>query len=129
MADFRPGAHYAASKGFTLIEVMIALTVFVAIAVTISQASSQSVGGLLTLQDTTLASFVAENRMTELRLTGLPSVGENNDEVQMANRDWRINTKVEKTEFPDTNRVTISVADMENKDNTIFSLTSIMGAR
>lgn len=121
-------ADRAHSRGFTLIEVMIALTVFVAIAVTISQASSQSVGGLLTLQDTTLASFVAENRMTELRLTGLPGVGESNDEVQMANREWRINTKVEKTEFTDTNRVTISVADMENKDNTIFSLISIMGA-
>ncbi|WP_430462516.1 type II secretion system minor pseudopilin GspI [Thalassolituus sp. LLYu03] len=132
MADVRNCSGNRSSnpaKGFTLIEVMIALTVFVAIAVTISQASSQSVGGLLTLQDTTLASFVAENRMAELRLSGVPDVGENNDSVDMAGREWRVHTKVEKTEFPDTNRVTVSVADMVNKDNPIFSLVSIMGKR
>lgn len=114
--------------GFTLIEVMIALTVFVAIATTMSRTSSQSVGGLLTLQDTTLASFVAENRLTELRLSGLPAVGENNDEAGMAGREWRVHTKVEKTDFPDTNRVTVSVADISSKDNYIFSLSTIMGS-
>ena len=43
-----------AQRGFTLIEVMIALTVFVAIAATISETASQSVGSLLHLQDKTL---------------------------------------------------------------------------
>lgn len=123
MADVRNRKQ----RGFTLIEVMIALTVFVAIAVTISQASSQSVGGLLTLQDTTLASFIAENRMVQLRLTGLPSIGESNDQVDMAGREWRVHIKVEKTQFPDTNNVTVSVADMAAKDNYILSLTTIMG--
>lgn len=114
-------------SGFTLIEVMIALTVFVAVATTISRASSQSVDGLLTLQDTTIASFVAENRLVALRLSGLPDVGENNDVVEMAGREWKVHTKVEKTDFPDTNRITVSVADTAAKDNYIFSLSTIMG--
>jgi general secretion pathway protein I len=114
-------------RAFTLIEVMIALTVFVAIAVTITQVSSQSTGGLLSLQDSTIASFVAENRMAELRLAGLPDIGESNDQADMADREWKIHTKVEATSFPDTRRVTISVADMVNKDSYVFSLISIMG--
>ncbi|MAY15777.1 type II secretion system minor pseudopilin GspI [Thalassolituus alkanivorans] len=113
-------------RGFTLIEVMIALTVFVAIAATMSETASQSVGSLLHLQDKTLASFVADNRMVELRLNGLPPVGENNDQVDMADREWKVFTKVEKTEFPDTHRVTVSVADMQHKDSNLITLVSIM---
>ena len=81
-----------AQRGFTLIEVMIALTVFVAIAATMSETASQSVGSLLHLQDKTLASFVAENRMVDLRLNGLPPIGENNDQVDMADREWKVFT-------------------------------------
>ena len=44
------------AAGFTLIEVMIAVTVFVAVATTISQTTSQSVGTQLSLENTTLAS-------------------------------------------------------------------------
>lgn len=113
-------------RGFTLIEVMIALTVFVAIAATMSETASQSVGSLLHLQDKTLASFVAENRMVDLRLSGLPPVGENTDQVDMAGREWKIITRVEKTEFPETHRVTVSVADMQHKDSNLISLVSIM---
>ena len=54
-------AEVGKNKGFTLLEVMIAVTVFAVIATTISQTTSQSVGNLLYLQDKTLASFVAEN--------------------------------------------------------------------
>ena len=115
-----------AQRGFTLIEVMIALTVFVAIAATMSETASQSVGSLLHLQDKTLASFVAENRMVDLRLNGLPPIGENNDQVDMADREWKVFTKVEKTELPDTHRVTVSVADMQHKDSNLITLISIM---
>jgi len=45
----------------------------------------------------------------------------------MAGREWRVHIKVEKTQFPDTNNVTVSVADMAAKDNYILSLTTIMG--
>lgn len=114
-------------RGFTLLEVMIALTIFAAMAMVISDTASQSASSLIHLQDKTLASMVAENRMTELRLNGLPPLGERNDQVQMASRDWLITSKVEKTEFPDTHRVTIEVADAANKDAIVATLASIMG--
>ncbi|MAD44022.1 MAG: type II secretion system protein GspI [Oceanospirillaceae bacterium] len=115
------------AAGFTLIEVMIAVTVFVAVATTISQTTSQSVSTQLALENTTLASFVAENRLVDIRLAGLPDEGENTDQAELAGRDWRVHTKVEKTSFPDTVRVTVSVGDIDDKENYNYSLTTIMG--
>jgi len=114
-------------SGFTLLEVMIAVTVFAVIATTISQTTSQSVGNLLYLQDKTLASFVAENRLTEVRLSGYPNVGDSNDVVDMAGREWRVNTKVENTEFPDTRRVTVAVASIDDKESSLATIATIMG--
>ena len=114
-------------RGFTLLEVMIALTIFAAMAMVISDTASQSASSLIHLQDKTLAAMVAENRMAELRLNGLPPQGERNDQLSMAGRDWLITSKVEKTEFPDTHRVTIEVSDATNKDAIVATLASIMG--
>ena len=54
---------------------MIALTIFAAMAIVISDTASQSASSLIHLQDKTLAAMVAENRMAELRLNGLPPQG------------------------------------------------------
>lgn len=114
-------------RGFTLLEVMIALTIFAAMALVMSDTASQSAGTLMRLQDKTLASMVAENRMTELLLNGLPPLGERNDQVRMASREWLIRVRTEKTEFPDTHRVTVDVMDASNKDSVVATLASIMG--
>ncbi|MFY9179566.1 MAG: type II secretion system minor pseudopilin GspI [Venatoribacter sp.] len=115
------------NAGFTLLEVMIALTIFTAMALTISQSASQSVDTLLYLQDKTLASMVAENHMVELKLNGVPRVGERNDQVRFANREWQLHSRVEKTQFPDVNRITLQVADSQRKDNSLVTLVTIMG--
>lgn len=115
------------SRGFTLLEVMVALTVFVGIALTLSQTASQSVDTTLYLQEKTLASMVAENKLNTLRLEGMPAVGERKDRIKLAEREWHLTTKVEKTEFPDTHRVTVNVALMDNKDDPLLSLVTIIG--
>lgn len=114
-------------RGFTLLEVMIAVTIFAVIATTISQTTSQSVGNLLYLQDKTLAAFVAENQLAEVRLAPFPNVGDANDVIDMAGREWRVNTKIENTQLPDTRRVTVSVADLSDKDANLATLVTIVG--
>ena len=114
-------------QGFTLLEVMVALTVFVAIAVTLSQTASQSIDTTLYLQEKTLASMVAENKLNTLRIEGMPSVGDRNDSTELATREWHINTKIEKTEFPDTHRVTVKVAAATSKDSPLITLVTIIG--
>lgn len=114
-------------SGFTLLEVMIALTIFVTVALTLSQTASQSVDSVLYMQNKTLASMLAENQLNEQRLKGIPRIGENKDIKRFANREWQIHSKVEKTDFPDTVRITLSVADIEHKDSPLATLATIMG--
>lgn len=115
------------TRGFTLLEVMVALVIFTGMAITLSRTASQSVDTLLYLQDKTLASMIAENRMAELKLAGFPALGERKDQLRFASRQWQLLIKVEATQFPDTHRVTVSVATLEHKDSPLVSLASIMG--
>lgn len=123
-------ASLKSNKGFTLIEVMIAVTVFAVIAATLSETTSQSVNTALYLQEKTLAAFVAENHVANIRLSGsVPAVGESNDVADMAGREWRIKTKSEATEVPGINRVTVSVAEINDKESSLASLIIVLGQR
>ena len=55
------------------------------------------------------------------------AVGTSNDTTKLADREWRINVVVGATAFPGLNRVTVSVADINNKENFLISLATIMG--
>lgn len=117
------------SSGFTLLEVMIAVTIFASMAVVISGTTSQAADTALTLENKTLANWVAENRLNEIRLTHeLPAVGNRKSETTMAGRDWLLETQVESTDFPQVVRVTVNVFDAENKEYQYISLATVMGA-
>lgn len=115
-------------RGFTLLEVMIALTIFAAIAMVVSGTTSQATDTLLQLENKTIASWVAENRLAALRtVTPAPETGDSDDEVEMANRTWRVHTRVEKTQFAGVVRVTVSVAEESQPDYAVVSLATILG--
>ena len=66
-------------------------------AAAISRTASQNADTVLYLEEKTLASFVAENRLNQIKLTGFPAATQTKDDVEMANREWHITTKVEET--------------------------------
>lgn len=117
------------SQGFTLIEVMIAMTVFVVIAIAISETASLRINNLIHLSDKTLASFVAENRVAEIHLNTLPEIGTSKTTTEMAGREWFIKTQVEETPFPGVRRITVGVGDASIKDSQLISLVMLMGSR
>lgn len=122
----RPTANIKA-RGFTLIEVMIALSIFAVMASAISKTASQNADTVLYLEEKTLASFVAENRLNKLKLSGYPAATQTKDDEDMAGREWHIVTKVEDMPFPDFRKIEISVAKMSDKENPLISLTGFMG--
>lgn len=113
--------------GFTLIEVMISLSIFAVMAATISRTASQNADITLYLEEKTLASFVAENRLNKLKLTGYPAATQTKDSEEMAGREWSIVTKVEDTQLPNFRRIDIQVAKESDKENPLVSLTGFMG--
>lgn len=115
------------NTGFTLIEVMIALSIFAVMAAAISRTASQNADTVLYLEEKTLASFVAENRLNQIKLTGFPAATQTKDDIEMANREWHITTKVEETPLPNFRRIEIKVAKMSDKESSLVSLTGFTG--
>jgi general secretion pathway protein I len=113
--------------GFTLIEVMISLSIFAVMAAAISRTASQNADITLYLEEKTLASFVAENRLNKLKLSGYPAATQTKDSVEMADREWHITTTVINTQLPNFRRIDVQVAKNSDKENPLVSLTGFMG--
>jgi general secretion pathway protein I len=114
-------------SGFTLIEVMVALSI-VALSLTAVTASiSQMINAAESMRNRTYASWIAQNRITELRLASTaPEVGSTNGEVQYANTDWSWRTVVAETGVDDLFRIDVSVSFAGSDDN-IRTVTGFVG--
>jgi general secretion pathway protein I len=114
-------------QGFTLIEVMVALFI-VALSLTAVTASiSQMINAAESMRNRTYASWIAQNRITELRLAAdVPEVGSSNGEVEYANTDWSWRAVVAETGVDDLFRIDVSVSLAGSEDN-IRTVTGFVG--
>ena len=115
--------------GFTLVEVMIALSVFAVIATGLTFTATQSIRNTETLQDRTLGRWVAENHLTELRLSGVPVIDSFSTSVSNFGRDWEVRWTVQDPEA-DTygdrlRRVTVRVY-LDEGDTNVDELVALV---
>lgn len=122
-------------RGFTLLEVMIAVTVFALIAISVSQATSVAVDNQIHLERKLLACWIAENETTLMRSESWANIKKGSKELEYANQKWLIKKTVkEKKRFTgipipipiDVREVEISVSLEESPDSPLFTLTSFM---
>lgn len=84
-----------ANAGFTLLEVMIALSIFAVTASVIAIANTQALRGARQIEEQTQARWVAQNYLIELRLQNtLPDAGVNQETVVYNNLNWVVETEV-----------------------------------
>lgn len=114
-------------KGFTLIEVMVALAI-VALALTAAAASmSQMIDAANTMRERTYASWIAQNRIAELRLAlQIPDVGSTSGEVEYANSEWAWRAVVSETGVDELFRIDVSVS-LAASDDVIRTVTGFVG--
>ena len=119
-------------RGFTLVEVMISLAIFAVVSAALVRNASMTVHQTSMVRDRTLAWWVAENRLSEMRFLprdddSFPSIGNSRSSVIMAQRDWQVLVEVTKTENIDMRLIKISVYNEEDLDGPLVNLTSCMG--
>jgi general secretion pathway protein I len=120
------------SSGFTLIELLIAVAVFAVVAVAVYTRSGDALRQLGDLEDRTLALWLAENELAAMRIaranTDQPMpTGNDTREVTMAGRDWLVSTRIKDTSHPWLRRADVSVAHLEDPDDSVASLTGFIG--
>jgi len=120
-------------KGFTLLEVLVALLVFSLIATAAAEVGSQYISSFERVRDKTLAGWIAENRINELRLQEtLPSTSENSTDTEFGTYRWQVTTVVEGTAEPTMRRVEVTVAkypDQKNDPYPVHSLSAFLGEK
>lgn len=98
-------------NGFTLIEVLIALLVFGLIATAAAQVGSQYISSYERIRDKTLASWLADNRINQIRLQeALPDISETSRDADYGPYRWQVTTAVLATAEPKMRRVEVTVA-------------------
>lgn len=99
------------ARGFTLLEVLIALAIFAVVAASVLSASARSLQTAARLEDKTFALWLADNHLQELQLADTPpGPGRENGEDSYAGRRWLWQSDIETTSEPAMLRVTIRVA-------------------
>lgn len=98
-------------RGFTLIEVLVALLVFGLIATAAAEVGSQYITSYERVRDKTLAGWLADNRINELRLQEtLPGISENREDTDFGPYRWRVTTAILATADASMRRIEVSVA-------------------
>lgn len=115
------------SRGFTLLEVLVAL-IIVAFALTALAASmSQMIDAANTLRDRTYASWIAQNKITELRLANeVPEVSTTTGDLEFGNTTWEWEAVVSETGIENFMRIDVSVSHFGDEYN-IQTVTGFIG--
>lgn len=114
--------------GFTLIEVLVALLVFALIATAGAQVGSQYIGSFERIRDKTLASWIAENRLTELSLAdSAPEVSENDKDMDYGQYHWQVTTRVSATGEASIRRIDVTVAKYPNDQGDAQPVYTLSG--
>jgi general secretion pathway protein I len=113
--------------GFTLIEVLVALTIVAIALFAGTQATSALARSSQRQTDLLLAQICADNALYSMRLSRQrPNVGESSGECAQGNRLFTVQLQVNPTPNPSIRRIQVNVSDAQQQYG-ILQLSTVMG--
>lgn len=106
-------------NAFTLLEMLLALVVIAVTSVSVSRAISGVAGQTYTLERRTMAHWVGQNQLNQLRISlrqearPLP-VGKDTTRISMGLRDWEVQTSIISTDSERLRRVEVDVFELQD---------------
>jgi general secretion pathway protein I len=118
------------ARGFTLVEVVVALAIVAIGMLAVFKTIGDTTHNVTELRDRSFAAWIADNRITEMRISGeMPSVEQTAGEVEFAGRRWHWVTKVSQTQVQGLRRIDVSVRrDGDPESASLVSLAGFVGA-
>lgn len=102
-------------RGFTLLEVMVALAILALVLGTIISAGGASASHLGMLRQRTLAGWVAQNKINELLLTReWPETASKTGSTELGGWEWQWETRIVKTSDQNLRRLEVTVRAGKN---------------
>jgi general secretion pathway protein I len=121
------------ARGFTLVEVMVAMAVVAIALPAVLMALYQQIDDVGYLRDKSMAHMVAANKLAETRIiigsTRSLQAGKDSGQAQLADRDWYWWLETTTTEVAQFFRIEITVAaEEEQRDNPLYTLVAFMSS-
>ncbi len=102
--------HRHRKRGFTLLEVLVAMAILSISALALLNAARNELSSVDSLRERTLAWLVAQNRLTEWQLGGeVPDNGSSDQDVHLGGQVWTARSSFAPTPAPSVRRVDVSV--------------------
>lgn len=117
----------AKQQGMTLLEVMVALLIFAVTGTAIIKAAGENLNNISTLEEVIFATWVANNRLTQLQLEDKwPPQNNQKGHQDMADRTWYWQQKVSETQDSNLRMVEVQVKAAEGTEHVIASVSTFI---
>jgi general secretion pathway protein I len=121
------GVSRTACRGFTLLEAMVALVIVALGMMAVNTQLNRYAAAAIYIEQKTLASWIATNKLTELSVAPTwPPVGDSDEDVEFASQKWRCAIKVQETPVKNLHRVDVSVSLAADPKRVVHKVSALI---
>ena len=119
-------------RGFTLLEMLLAVAIIGVIGASVATAIGGVANQTRSLEQRTVASWIASNHLTRMRMlqrrnAQLVAEGRSQTRMIFADREWEVETQITATDHPWIRRVEVTVFEATDEDDRAGPYSQMSG--